>query len=188
MDELDKIINSLEQEIAEKNLILKYLKTLEYKTAQMEDEYQPKNNQKLARVWNGMKNRCYNSNTDNYKNYGGRGIKVCEEWFESSSRFIKWALNHGYKDGLQLDRIDVNGDYEPSNCRWVTAKTNSRNRRNTDYLTCNGETKSIAEWCELYGIQKSGKIYKWKNRNSKEYAEMKLEELIRSGLSEIPRT
>lgn len=188
MDELEKIINSLEQEITEKNLILKYLKTLEYKTTQLEDKYQPKNNQALAKVWNGMKNRCYNLKHDSYKRYGGRGIKVCQEWFDSSSHFIKWALNHGYKEGLQLDRIDVNGDYEPSNCRWVTAKTNSRNRRNTVYLTCSGETKSIAEWCEIYNIEKPRKVYKWVERNGKQHAEMKLEELIRSGLSEIPRT
>ena len=78
--------------------------------------------------------------------------------------FIKWAVEHGYKKGLQLDRIDVNGNYEPNNCQWTTPKINSRNRRNTVFLTIKGETRSIAEHCEKYNILNKShqrQIYRW---------------------------
>ena len=110
-----------------------------------------------------MKGRCENPNRPNYKNYGGRGIKVCEEWHEASN-FIRWALNNGYKRGLQLHRIDNDGDYCPENCRFVTPKENSRNRRNTKLLTVNGETKPVAEWCERLGLCKYT-VYDWISKN-----------------------
>jgi len=82
-----------------------------------------------------MKTRCYNLKDKHYKDYGGRGIKVCEEWLNDSRKFIKWSLENGYKKELQIDRIDNNGNYSPDNCRWVTPKENSRNKRNivTDF-------------------------------------------------------
>ena len=76
--------------------------------------------------WYGMKTRCYNKNHIRYSRYGGRGISVCEEW-HSYDNFKKWALENGFKEGLVLDRIDNNGNYEPSNCRWTTYFTNARN-------------------------------------------------------------
>ena len=94
--------------------------------------------------------------------------------------FIKWAVEHGYKKGLQLDRIDVNGDYEPNNCQWITPKENSRNKTNTSYLNINGETKSIAELCEKYNIPKTNKVYKWVKRNGKQEAEKRFLKLIES--------
>ena len=84
---------------------------------------------KLYKVWGGMKTRCYNKNFIYYCNYGGRGIKVCDEWKNDFSKFYKWAINNGYKEGLTIDRINNDGNYEPNNCRWVTRAEQNRNKR-----------------------------------------------------------
>lgn len=84
---------------------------------------------KLYRVYYGIKERCYNNKCKAYKHYGGRGIKVCDEWLNYEN-FLSWSLTHGYKDGLQLDRINCNDNYEPNNCRWVDSSTNNYNKRN----------------------------------------------------------
>lgn len=113
-------------------------------------------------VWN-EENECW------------RGIKVCEEWHEASN-FILWALNNGYERGLQLDRIDNDGDYCPENCRFVTPKENSRNRRNTKRLTVNGETKTVAEWCEQLGLNQNT-VYDWIRKKGIAYAEQRTSEI-----------
>lgn len=84
---------------------------------------------RLYRIWNGMKSRCSNSTHPGYSHYGGRGITVCDEWKNSSKAFFEWALANGYEDHLTIDRIDVNGNYEPSNCRWVTQRVQCSNKR-----------------------------------------------------------
>ena len=131
---------------------------------------------KLYGIWCSMKSRCENKNREKYKDYGARGINVCDEW-KDAEKFCKWSLENGYKEGLQIDRIDVNGNYEPSNCRWVTPKVNSRNRRNTVFLTINGETKCVAEWCESIKISQYT-IYWWIRKKGKEYAEQRIKECI----------
>lgn len=107
---------------------------------------------RLYRIWSAMKTRCYNKNTREWHNYGGRGIIIIKDWLESFENFESWALQSGYKDNLSIDRIDVNGNYEPSNCRWVDAKTQARNRRNnrqdTVKITAFGETKSVIDWLQ----------------------------------------
>lgn len=133
---------------------------------------------KLYNLWTTMKSRCENPNRGKYKDYGKRGIKVCDEWHDAR-KFCEWALENGYKEGMQLDRIDNDGNYEPSNCRWVTSKENSRNRRNTVYLTLNGVTKCVAEWCETLDISQFT-IYWWVKKWGKEYAERRIEEKIKS--------
>ena len=106
---------------------------------------------RLYRIWSNMKTRCENPNRKDYKRYGQRGVKVCEEWSDFLT-FYEWAINNGYKDGLTLDRIDANSNYEPSNCRWATAKEQGNNRTNNHLITYNGETKTIAQWAEERNI------------------------------------
>lgn len=86
-------------------------------------------NEPLYKIWQGMKQRCTDKNVKSFHNYGGRGISVCKEWINSFPTFRKWARTHGYKEGLELDRRNNDGDYKPSNCRWVTTSVNARNRR-----------------------------------------------------------
>jgi hypothetical protein len=107
----------------------------------------------LYNLWWNIKRRCNDSTIPSYKNYGGRGISICKEWMDYSE-FYKWSLNNGYRRGLTIDRIDVNGNYEPSNCRWVDWKTQERNRSNNHLLTYNDETHCISEWSEITGINK----------------------------------
>lgn len=107
---------------------------------------------RLYQHWNSMLNRCRCPHNASYKSYGGRGISVCKEWETNFESFMKWSLMNGYLPSLSLDRIDVNGNYEPSNCRWVNQKVQANNRRNTFYLTAFGETKPIQIWANEYGI------------------------------------
>lgn len=109
---------------------------------------------RLHTTWQHMKQRCTNPNNAKYKYYGGRGISVCEEWL-SYEVFEKWAFGHGYKDDLTLDRIDVNGNYEPSNCRWVTWKVQQNNRRNNTVITAFDEQHTLSEWEEITGINRT---------------------------------
>ena len=103
-------------------------------------------------VWQCMKDRCLNPNSQEAKHYIDRGIKVCDEWLDFEN-FYEWAMANGYKEGLSLDRIDNDGNYEPSNCRWATAKQQCRNRSNNYILTVNGESHCISEWAEIVGIK-----------------------------------
>ena len=107
---------------------------------------------RLYKIYMGIKKRCYNEKADNYSYYGGKGIKLCEEW-QDFEPFMIWALENGYSEKLSIDRIDSNGDYEPSNCRWVDAFTQANNRSNNTFLEFEGERKTIAEWARTTGIK-----------------------------------
>lgn len=114
-----------------------------------------KNREHLKRlyiIWGSMKARCYQKTAKSYKDYGERGISVCEEWKNDFLSFYNWAISNGYSDKLTLDRIDNNSGYEPSNCRWVTHKIQENNRRCVPKYTYNGMTHTITEWSELLGI------------------------------------
>lgn len=124
---------------------------------------------KLWTVWRSMRDRCQNKQHTSYQQYGGRGIKVCKEWSDHFQAFAQWACENGYNENAQymrctLDRIDNNGNYEPSNCRWVDMKVQSNNRRTNIRITFNGETRTLTQWAEtlnipmhtLYGRLKNG--------------------------------
>ena len=125
---------------------------------------------RLRRIHGGMMQRCYNPNATGYKHYGGRGIIICPEWHDREV-FVDWALNHSnYANDLSIDRIDVNGNYEPSNCRWATAKEQNNNqrprtkgfKRKPKTKTIDGVEKPIIEWCSIYGITPSAISYRMK--------------------------
>lgn len=99
----------------------------------------------LYRVWCQMKQRCENDIDKAYKNYGERGITVSGEWKEFEV-FYKWAIESGYEKGLTIERVDVNGNYSPKNCVWIPFENQSKNRRTNNYITFNGETKTLSQW------------------------------------------
>lgn len=104
--------------------------------------------------YRAMIDRCQRESAKNYCFYGGRGIKVCDEWHDIEI-FEKWAQESGYAKGLSLDRIDPNGDYCPNNCRWATPKEQANNRRNTVYIEWNGERHTLADWADICGVNHS---------------------------------
>ena len=112
---------------------------------------------RVYQCWSDMKKRCYNPKNKRYSNYGARGISVCDDWLgkHGAENFIKWALANGYQDNLTLERIDVNGNYEPSNCCWATRTDQQNNRRCNHLLTYNGDTKTLRQWSEYTGISYS---------------------------------
>lgn len=104
---------------------------------------------RLYRIHRHIINRCTNPNDISYKNYGARGIKICDEWLSFES-FATWAMNNGYSDSLTIDRIDHNGDYTPDNCRWATVKEQNYNKRSLQIYEYKGEKHCIAEWAEIF--------------------------------------
>jgi hypothetical protein len=121
-----------------------------------------KHGHQLYSVWCAIIQRCYNENNKHYFLYGGRGIKMCDEWRKDFQAFYDWAYSNGYTDEkndngrhkLTIDRIDNNGNYEPSNCRWITQKEQSNNTRRNHFVTINGETKTMQQWADAYNMSK----------------------------------
>lgn len=107
---------------------------------------------RLYRIYGRMIQRCCNPNYSETQYYLGRGITICKEWMDSFESFRDWANANGYADNLSIDRIDVNKGYSPDNCRWATAKEQSRNKRNNIVITHNGKSKTLVEWCEDYKL------------------------------------
>lgn len=125
-----------------------------------------KRDTRIYSIWCHMKARCYNINEPRYKDYGWRGIKICDEWLTDFMVFFDWAMSHGYNDTLTIDRIDVNGNYEPNNCRWITLKQQQENKRNSLKFTYKGETHCLREWCNILNINyktvhKRIHVHKW---------------------------
>lgn len=120
---------------------------------------------RLRVIWSDMKSRCNNPKNTGFHLYGGRGIRVCEEWQNDYASFRTWALANGYRDDLSIDRIDTNGNYEPSNCRWATTTEQQKNRRNTVFATAQGRTNTLDEWAEILGTTKSA-LYHKKHRGT----------------------
>lgn len=110
---------------------------------------------RLYRIWQAMKQRCMNKNRNSFNNYGGRGITVCDCWKDSFERFREWAISNGYSDNLTIDRIDVNGDYCPENCRWITNDEQQNNRRNNHFVEYHGHRYTLAQLSRKLNIAES---------------------------------
>lgn len=124
-----------------------------------------KTDTRLFRIWNGIKGRCFNKNNNKFKNYGGRGISIYEEWKNDFKAFYDWSMANGYQEDLTIDRIDNNGNYEPNNCRWVSQKVQQNNKSNSCLIEYNGKSLTLSQWAELYGLNystvKSRLSYGW---------------------------
>lgn len=109
---------------------------------------------RIKRIYYDMRSRCYDSNTPKFKNHGGRGIVVCEEWMGEHGLevFYDWAIKNGYQENLSIDRIDNNGNYSPDNCRWATTEEQNFNRRNNRLFEINGMSKHAKDWCAEYNV------------------------------------
>lgn len=108
--------------------------------------------ERLYRIYYGMIERCANPQSIAYPNYGSRGISVCDEWLNNYESFREWAYNSGYRKDLTIDRIDVNGNYEPSNCRWADIETQNYNKRNTVYHTICGKEYTFVDLAKKYKV------------------------------------
>lgn len=111
-------------------------------------------NKRIMYIWQSMKQRCYNQKSISYKNYGAKGIKICDEWKNNPKLFYNWAIENGYRDDLTIDRIDSNKDYCPKNCRWVDWKTQMRNTNRNVIITYKGETNCVKYFIDKYNLNK----------------------------------
>ena len=121
---------------------------------------------RLYRIWGNMLHRCYGTNDiEKYSYYGGRGIRVCDDWRDFSN-FMNWANSAGYNDNLTIDRIDVNGNYCPENCQWATVKAQCANRRSNHFVKENGELHTVTDWAKKLGVSHSTIIKRLKKGGS----------------------
>lgn len=145
--------------------------------------YVPSN--RLSKIYSHIIERCYSLKDKRYNDYGGRGIIVCSEWLGKNGRknFYDWATKNGYKDNLTIDRIDNDGNYCPENCRWVTMKEQSLNRRTNRRIEYKGETKTISEWAEYLKCN-SKTLYYRKSRgwNDKDIIETSINKCFGKGV------
>lgn len=121
-----------------------------------------------------IKDRCYNPHNKSYKNYGGRGITICDEWLNHPESFVNWSLENGYEDGLSIDRIDNNNGYSPDNCRWVTIKENNQNRRSSKVYTYDGKTMNLTQWCNFLNLDYNTILMRIRRGNTFEEAISKI--------------
>ncbi|MDR1687271.1 MAG: helix-turn-helix domain-containing protein [Clostridiales bacterium] len=118
---------------------------------------------RLYKIWKAMRTRITNPNTSCFEYYGGRGIEICDEWTESYEAFHDWAIDNGYSDALQIDRINVDKGYSPNNCRWVNAFVQMNNTRRNHYIEYNGEIRTVSEWARELGINRTTLNYRINN-------------------------
>lgn len=107
---------------------------------------------RIYSIFRGMKNRCYNPNEPAYIRYGGKGIKICNDWLKNPKEFINWAYNNGYSDTLTIERIDNSKGYEPSNCRWIPIEEQQRNTSLNFVIEYQGRKQCLASWCQELGL------------------------------------
>ena len=117
---------------------------------------------RIYRIWNNMKQRCNNPNATEYERYGGRGIKVCKEWEDDFNSFYEWAIKNGYSDNLTIERNDINKNYEPNNCKWITLQEQLKNTSRTVFITYKGVTKCAMDWCKELELHNNVVIRKYR--------------------------
>ncbi len=136
------------------------------KEANTKHKHPIEENLRLYNIYKGIKKRCYNEKDFTYKNYGARGIKMCKEWLDSYDSFFEWAMSNEYKDDLTIERVDVNGNYCPENCKWITNGEQGLNKRNTIWVNYRGEKIQLVSLCERLGksydlVYERIKTYGW---------------------------
>lgn len=136
-------------------------------------EYHGMQKTRLYRCWQDMKKRCYNPNSKSSKSYMAKNISVCDEWKNSFLNFYNWSINNGYNVNLTIDRIDVYGNYEPSNCRWVDIKTQNNNRRNNKLVEFNNEKMTLKQYADKYSLNYKKLSYYFIKLNDLELASSK---------------
>ena len=124
---------------------------------------------KLYRIWSNMKSRCYCKTATRYERYGGRGITVCEEWKNNFLTFYEWAIVSGYKDGLSIERIDIDLGYTPQNCKWILRSEQSKNTCRTHLVSHNGKTQCVEDWCKELGLKSNTILERSKKLNGDFY-------------------
>lgn len=140
-------------------------------------------NTRLYEIWCGMKKRCYNKSSESYDDYGGRGIDICEEWKQDFKKFYDWAMSHGYKENLSIERKNNDKGYSPENCRWATSREQSLNKRNTIYYSIMGINKPLIEWCNSIQME-YGRAYERYYNGNEPFQKDELErikEVIKNG-------
>lgn len=136
---------------------------------------------RLYRLWAAIKRRCYYEKCVGYHNYGGRGVRMCDEWKNEAAKFVEWCKSHGYKKGLEIDRINNNGNYEPNNCQFISKVENEKKKRNTIWLTIDGISKVCADWNRLMEKPENYYIQRIYRKMGEEYAI----NVIRNRLNEL---
>lgn len=146
-----------------------------------QEKFDNRTKSKLYHVYYGIKQRCENPNHHSYKNYGGRGIKVSNEW-DTWESFRNWALENGYKENcnLSIERIDVNGDYSPDNCKWIKIPLQSKNTRRTLHLEYNGKVMCLCDWAKELKVNQNT-LYHWI-----QHKHMTIEDVINSKCNDYP--
>lgn len=135
----------------------------------MDGQKVSKSGTRIYHIWNGMIGRCIRESYPSYKNYGAKGINVCEEW-KSFENFYEWAMSNGYEEHLTIERIDSGKNYDPSNCCWATMKEQQNNRCNNHVITYNGQSKTVSQWAEELGMKTQTLFTRFKRNWSTERA------------------
>ena len=139
-----------------------------------------KTNTRLYNIWSKMKERCCNPTRKAYKNYGKKGVSVCDEWLNDFQKFHDWAIVSGYKDNLTIDRINSDGNYEPNNCRWITLSENVRQKYKSDFITVGDKSLTIHDWAQRLNLSQ----YALRNRYKefgKEWVEKAIKTILETG-------
>lgn len=147
------------------------------KIVAMNNKKHGKSKTRLYKIWSGVKSRCYYQKNIEYMNYGGRGIKVCNEWLNKENGFMNfynWAINNGYKENLTIDRIDNNGNYEPNNCRWITYIEQENNKRNNTLIQYKDKQYTLAQLSRKIGINSATLSWRIKHNWNENELDLKI--------------